>query len=233
MRLGEVRSSHQDGDITREQYWDQLSRILVGIENFAKDLVGEDLEIEVSREGIILRHRISSDGTWLRFNLNPLDKRSAPFVIVANGSYEPFQANLLFELGKVSNTFLDIGSNVGFYTNSIATINMEISVHAFEPNPDVYKSLLNNLSLNDLVGSRISTHNIGVSDVSVNDALFFVPKYTGTGGGSLQDLHPEEGVAEQKSVNLRRLDEIELGTSVDLIKIDVEGAEFAALTGAK
>jgi FkbM family methyltransferase len=230
--LGEFRSSREASEITREEYWDLLSGLLVGVENLGIDLAGEALELQVSPFGMILKYRISSEGITVRFNLSPLDKRSAPFVIVADGSYEPFQAHLLFELGKVSSTFLDIGSNIGFYTNSIAILNQAISIHAFEPNPDVYTSLLSNLDLNGLGEARIVAHNIGVSDCSVDDALFFVPKYTGTGGGSLKDLHPEEGDAAQKSVSLRRLDEVDIDSAVDLIKIDVEGAELAALTGA-
>ena len=233
MSLSEFRTSRQGGKISREDYWDLLSDLLLDVEIFGRDLIGDALNIITSPSGMILEYKLSGDDIKVRFNLNSLDKRSAPFVIVADGSYEPFQAQLLFKLGKASKTFLDIGSNVGFYTNSIAILNQNISVHAFEPNPDVFASLLSNLDLNGLGNGRVVTHNVGVSDSSVDDALFFVPKYTGTGGGSLKDLHPEEGDAAQKSVSLRRLDEVNIGSSVDLIKIDVEGAEFAALTGAK
>jgi hypothetical protein len=73
--------------------------------------------------------------------------------------------------------------------------------------------------------------NFGISDKRLDDALFFVPKHTVTSGGSLRDLHPEEGVAEHQQVGIRKLSDFSFRETIDLLKIDIEGAELSALIG--
>lgn len=232
MKIGEARTAKKQGLISREEFWDIVSLNLQLLSTIGGDIQGAAQNIQINNSGLVVTYQPDSLQTAVHFNLNPLDKRSAPFVIVADGTYEPFQASLIFKLGRLSRKILDIGSNVGFYTTCLAISDPTAEIHAFEPNPEVFHELERNLALNGLSGKNTVTHNIGLSDLSIDNSLFFVPKYTGTGGGSLMDLHPDEGESIRKSVNVRTLDELNIGEKIDLIKIDVEGAEYAALRGA-
>ena len=60
----------------------------------------------------------------------------------------------------------------------------------------------------------------------------YVPKFTGSGGSSFQDLHPDEGESTQILVPVNLLDDFS-ETYVDLIKLDVEGSELNVIDGAE
>lgn len=62
-------------------------------------------------------------------------------------------------------TVLDVGANVGFWTNGLATIAREdeCRLHAFEPVVSNYERLLENVNLNRLQGV-VRCHNFGLSD---------------------------------------------------------------------
>jgi hypothetical protein len=61
-------------------------------------------------------------------------------------------------------------------------------------------------------------------------ADFHVPAFTGSGGGSLQNLHPEEGQAKTFKVSTIKLDSLGL-EGLDVMKVDVEGAELGVILG--
>jgi FkbM family methyltransferase len=88
--------------------------------------------------------------------------------------------------------------------------------------------LSTNIELNGLDGIVIRSEGLSAS---FGEADFHVPAFTGSGGGSLPDLHPEEGEPRQFKVSLIPFDSLEL-ESVDLMKIDVEGAELDVISGA-
>jgi FkbM family methyltransferase len=163
--------------------------------------------------------------------LNPKDMRTAPFVLISYGSYEKFESYLLHTISKKVKSFVDVGANIGFYTISVAKINQKCIIYSFEPNLNIFSELKENISLNHL-GSKIHLFNVGLGDRKDCTEEFFVPKFTGTGGGSLKNLHPEEGVPEKISIQLTTLDSALKGKQVDLIKIDVEGNEFDVITGS-
>lgn len=231
MEVFKYRLDYKSGVISREEFWNRLSEFLVSTERLGNSFENQANSLVLSKSGVVLEYLLNSAGRSVLFNVDSTDKRSAPFVIIADGSYEPFQASVIFGLAEKSRMFLDIGSNVGFYTNAVAVLNPEIVVHAFEPNPYVFHRLEQNIKINDLQSSQVITHNFGISDERLDDALFFVPKHTGTSGGSLRDLHPEEGAAEHQLVGIRRLSDFSFSENIDLLKIDVEGAELAALQG--
>jgi FkbM family methyltransferase len=157
-----------------------------------------------------------------------MDTRSAPLTILAEGTYEGYLESLILKLAALAKTFLDIGANAGFYSISAAIANPGLSVHAFEPNPVVAKVLHRNAIRNSVDG-QVNIHVLGLSEAS-GTSNFFVPAFTGTGGGSLMDLHPEEEKLEEIKVQLETLDSLSL-SGVGLIKIDVEGNEYSTVKG--
>jgi FkbM family methyltransferase len=158
------------------------------------------------------------------------DLRTASLTILANGIYEPFLEDIIFELSDESEVFYDIGANLGFYSIGVATRNSDVECFSFEPNPKIAKSLKCNVSLNQLEGS-IQIFEYALSETAA-EMEFFIPSLTGSGGGSFHDLHPEEGRAHSIVVRAVRLDEFSAQLrEPDLMKIDVEGAELSVITG--
>ena len=220
-----------ENKITREDYWTLIRSFLQELSNFAElqEIFGN--RIKVYKNQIIVEMKITkTHESFIKMVLDDQDIRSVPFSVLANGYYEPFQSDLLVELGKNSNHFLDIGSNMGFYSLALSAENPNLRVEAFEPQPKVFANLAANVDLNHF-SAQIKLHNTGLGDEK--DALtMYIPKFTGTGGGSFKNLHADEGEAIQIKVPVNILDEV-LKAQPDLIKIDVEGCEFNVILGAE
>jgi FkbM family methyltransferase len=164
----------------------------------------------------------------IKMILDPDDVRSVPFSAMCEGFYEKFHADLLFNLGKASSHFLDIGANMGFYSIGLGLENTKLRIEAFEPQCGVLQSLVRNIEINELVG-RVNVHNIGLSN-QIGELKMYIPKFTGSGGGSFSNLHADEGEAREVIVRVIPLDQHYKG-SVDLMKIDVEGFELNVILG--
>lgn len=125
--------------------------------------------------------------------------------------------------------FIDIGANEGFHSLNCLSSVTGAAVIAFEPNPVVRARLEKNLQENGLE-MRSTVHPFGLSHRKSAE-VFYVPRMTGSGGGSLRNLHAEEGDPTEMSVQLETLDSFDCDPSV--IKIDVEGNEMNVLLGAQ
>lgn len=166
-----------------------------------------------------------------KLGLDWADTRSAAFTCLSEGKYEPEIERILCEalLRSSRPVFIDVGANEGFHSlNCLSTI-PEATVVAFEPNPLVRSRLERNLEVNGF-SSRATVHPFGLSS-NEGTADFYVPALTGSAGGSLENLHPEEGNPSTFSVQLLALDSLNLSPAV--IKIDVEGNEMNVLLGAE
>lgn len=122
---------------------------------------------------------------------------------------------------KNDNIFYDIGSNIGTHSLFASHIITSGEIHAFEPHPYNYSSLLNNIEINEK--SNIYTHNIALFDKSGEMNFDPINKNTGEGRGFLS----LDGVLEVKT---KRADELSL-PAPDIVKIDVEGAELKVMRG--
>lgn len=220
----------KDGGISREEYWKRVQNFASELMFFAQLQDSYGIKVIAADGKIVVSLPVSATHeSKIQMALNPRDIRSMPLIALADGDYEPFQSDLLVGLGKISNHFIDIGANTGFYTLALAMENKNISITAFEPQPSVFADLVLNIELNGLQ-QNIVPHNLGVGDK--HEVLtMFVPSFTGTVGGSFKDLHAEEGEAAEIQVPVITLDS-HVNTPFDLIKIDVEGFEFAVLGGA-
>lgn len=135
-------------------------------------------------------------------------------------------------LGQSCAVFWDVGANIGFVSLCIASRNMGVEVHAFEPSPSVHSRLAQNVRRNPRLSPRIHIHRVALSNTR-GPVQFFVsnePFNSGVGGlgpSHNRDNVPVEVFAQQGD------DLIARGrmSPPDLIKIDVEGFEMEVLRG--
>lgn len=145
-----------------------------------------------------------------------------------NGIYEPFETALIQKYVKPGQTVLDVGANIGYYTLLFAKRVGEAGVvHAFEPESDAFKLLEKNLKLNGY--NNVVPHPLAVSDRDGNAYLTRDP---------FSNLdHRITSRSEQKDKNVKvhtvKIDSL-AGSSeltVDVVKLDIQGAEYSAVQG--
>lgn len=229
--LREIKESRKADLLSREEYWRSFREHLREIQNFADFGITGEIKLTISKGEIIIEIPLNYSHK-VQMVVNPDDIRSVPFSVLADGRYEPFHSDLIFELINQSSGFVDIGANMGYYTLAAGVLNSHLEVWCFEPNKEVFALLEKNIILNELSG-KIHSHQLALGDENVNDQALFVPGFTGTGGGSFRNLHPDEGDPSVEFVTISTMDQIFMDTKqeIDLIKIDVEGFELSVING--
>lgn len=228
--INDLYLGRKSGELSRESYWTEIQHFLEKLSDFVslqKDF-GNFLSLRDGRI-IVNINATKSHNCRVLMVLDQTDVRSVPFSVLADGYYEPFQSDILLELGKQSQRFIDIGANMGFYSLALALENPELSVISFEPQPGVNKRLLENIELNEL-HNRVTSVNMGLGH-QADELTMYIPKFTGTGGASFKNLHEDEGDACQITVPVGTLDSMGIAVA-DLLKIDVEGFELNVIIGA-
>lgn len=223
---------------SRMTYWREIQDRFYQFENTLRQLSGGYVsKVELTSLTASLKasfewvcHLQTESGRFIMY-LDWADTRSAAFTSLTEGKYEPqIEKILVTTLGQSKNQiFVDIGANEGFHTLNCLTSIPGASAIAFEPNPEASSKLKKNLHVNGLVG-RAVVHSVGLSAIQ-DEQDFYVPTQTGSGGGSLINLHPEEGRPKVLRVQLAPLDVFDLRPAV--MKIDVEGNELSVLKGAR
>jgi FkbM family methyltransferase len=122
---------------------------------------------------------------------------------------------------------IDVGANKGVYAHTLAKLCRH--VHAFEPNPKIYRILTRVLPAN------VTAHHVALSDRS-GVAELVIPSYTKGGftnqGASLDPRKKEAPFGfGTVAVEGRTLDSYGF-RDVGFLKIDVEGFEEAVVRGA-
>lgn len=129
---------------------------------------------------------------------------------------------------------LDIGANIGWFSLVAAkSIGLNGRVHAFEPRPETASMLKRTISDNRL-RQQVTVWEFALADRSEIRQLFWGTGGNNPGGSSLlRTAEPHLAGHESAAVKAVVLDEILPDVAPDFIKIDVEGAEPQALSGAK
>lgn|GEM_PF-2162999 len=146
------------------------------------------------------------------------------------GSYEPETTRLISNLLKPGNTFVDVGAHLGYYT---LLAKMKVGdagrVFAFEPDPRYFQAIMRSLELNGI------REGVYVYQMAVSDKISSLTFFTDNAGGLGNLFVPIIG-GRSITVDAVSLDEFfcKLGwPQIDLIKIDVEGAEEEVFIGMK
>lgn len=133
---------------------------------------------------------------------------------------------------NINKHFIDIGANCGVATIILAKQNPKSKIYSFEPDPNVYKVLEENVNINNL--SNVILFNYAISGPEVkNLELCFHPSYSGgnttyADKSSICSFFNNDNII---SVNVKciSLDEIINNyniNEIELLKIDCEGAEY-------
>lgn len=191
------------------------------------------------------RQRLATFSRWIRWQLGSrvlAGKAVMPFVegteLVVDrgmtgatgniyaGLHEFNDMGFLLHFLRPDDPFLDVGANIGSYTVLAAGV-CGASCTAIEPIPATYAKLVTNLRLNGLE-LRATALNVGVG--ASEGTLRFTR--------SLDAMNHVVGPGEELGddlvdVAVTTIDEVSRGQRPILMKIDVEGFEMHALSGAE
>ena len=156
--------------------------------------------------------------------------------ILLHHTWEPETTKVVASHLRAGGTFVDVGAHVGWYTLKAAQlVGPKGHVIAVEPNPETLVRLFDNVRSSG-VGGIVVVAPVASSDSEGTLTLYAAPREN-TGESSLASGNAAQGggTAVPYQVRARRLDDIVREAHVgpvDMIKIDVEGAEFTVLKGA-
>lgn len=157
-----------------------------------------------------------------------------------NRPYEPVTTACLARFVTRGAIFVDIGANHGYFSMLAAALaGPGGRVFAFEPNPAVMAQLQTHIRLNGFE-SRITPLHMALSDRSADDARLFVSQVPGNSG--LSSLTPLPSAIDRGSLSAEHTIPVRIDTfdrwlassgvaRVDVVKIDVEGAEQRVVAG--
>lgn len=146
----------------------------------------------------------------------------APHLLL-EGYWEMWNTEAICGLMRPGMIVADVGANVGYYTILMGEIcGPSGHVFAFEPNPEMSNLLRRSVTLNGF-DSWTSIITDPLSDSDGADVELFVPP------NEPKNAHivPYQGNSQTKNniLQTRRMDSIPKALEIELIKIDVEGAE--------
>jgi FkbM family methyltransferase len=146
------------------------------------------------------------------------------------GAFEPFETELLLDALRPGDVALDIGAHVGYYTLLMARrVGPRGRVFAFEPDPANFDLLRRNVALNGYA-------NVVLGPLAAADRGGPARLHLSGDNAGDHRLYPAGGEARPSvEVQTVALDNYFAGYSgpIDLVKIDIQGAECAALEGMR
>jgi len=145
--------------------------------------------------------------------------------IATTGIWESFETALVWKSLRAGDCFIDIGANIGYFSVLAAKrVGVDGHVIAFEPERSNHALLATNATLNP--HCNYTLHVVAAADADTGGQLFLNPENL----GDHQIYASDDRVAQ--TISLRRIDSLLAPhTQIDLIKIDVQGAEQKALAG--
>jgi len=156
-------------------------------------------------------------------------QRRYPPLRMAAGQYEETTTRLLKELLSPGMIFMDIGAHVGYFSLLAAReVGAKGKVYAFEPDPSNFSLLVKNAELNGY--GELAAFNVAMSNRVGEATLFLSGLDNGRHSTYRQDL-PLRGNIPIQATTVDTFLEQQGWPEVDLVKIDVEGAERDVLDG--
>lgn len=153
--------------------------------------------------------------------------------LLFTGTHEPYTTVLFKQLVRRGMTVIDLGAQIGYFTLLAASLVGEKGrVFAFEPEPRNYALLVKNIEVNAFKNVIPLQKAVSYKTGKVN---LFLSKADSSGHSLFKAkvARRMETLAESIMVDVVSLDEFfnDNGCPIDVIKMDVEGAEMTVLLG--
>lgn len=150
------------------------------------------------------------------------------YELYTTGDFEPTLKRLFKALLKPHYNAIDIGANIGYFTLVLANLLPQGKVFAFEPTPNMYQKLQQNLEKNK-IGNVQLFKNAVLDQNRPIEINIPTQKIKNSGRASIRNI---EQIATKTHVDGICIDSLlDKFSKIDFIKIDIEGAEHLALKG--
>jgi FkbM family methyltransferase len=145
--------------------------------------------------------------------------------IIDNGSYEPNVSELFRQTVTKGMQVLDVGANIGFYTMLAASlVGPTGKVWSVEPNPENVRMILASRAQNGF-------NHAAVFQAAAGDHWETMCIFSDASNATVAPVSATEPSQYPPTVLSLPLDAVLADSRVDVMKIDVEGAEGSALRG--
>jgi FkbM family methyltransferase len=189
---------------------------------FAKDTV--------PAEDVSCSSRLPS-GESVKLALDLHDDLSRMWYFWGYSGYERATVRLFCELLKSKCCVFDVGANIGYYTLLAASaLEGRGEVHAFEPCPRVFRKLRQNVNRN--VFRCVNLNQTAIADTDGEQRLFLPADQAGVNASLIENFTKQDAFVMTPTARLDSYCKAHVRRPVDLVKIDVEGAEASVLRGA-
>lgn len=162
----------------------------------------------------------------VRLLIDPARDKGVELALYQQGTYEEGTVQVLQEMLKPGDTFLDVGANIGWMSLIGArAVGNSGRVIAVEANPKTLPILQHNVEINQ--ADRVEIYGLAVSD-QPGSARLFENWNVNRGGASLLAQDDSPGI----EVTVETLDRLfSPDTPLHVVKIDVEGLEPQVIRG--
>lgn len=172
--------------------------------------------------------RIPGVNLPLRLHVHGEADRFVSRRIREEGIWEPYETSLVLAALQPGDVFLDVGANIGYFPVIAAgRVGRRGKVLAFEPDPDNYRLLSDNIELNGC-GEVVTAFEAGLADENTVGQLFLSEDNAGD-----HQIFAVNGARRSLPVTLYNGSDFlrERIDRLDLLKVDVQGAEYAVMAG--
>jgi FkbM family methyltransferase len=225
MKMIELRDKYLSGSLDKHSFINKMHKEHQVLFEYQKLLENSEVEsISISSDSVICSMK-----NGVKLFVDPYDRRFIPIEILNFKSFDPIELILIRRIINQSNTVLDVGANIGWYSASFSKMNPKAVVHAFEPIPYTFDYLQRHIALNQC-------DNVQLNNFALSDSEGIAEFYWGqdeTGSSSMKNIQ-ERPHAQKIQCKLETLDSYcnLHNLEVDFIKCDVEGAELSVFKGA-
>lgn len=162
-----------------------------------------------------------------------LDAAVYPDCAMAHGLYELDTVRVIRNLLRPGDVFVDAGANIGYITLiAAARVGAAGKVYAFEPQPDNFRRLSENLAIN-ANPPQVEAYAMALSDRAGETTIYYpdVDAASGDNHGTSSVFLRADIKTKSSTIATQRLDAVLPNVTPRLVKIDVEGAEPLVIDG--